>query len=427
MPDLTQKYLPRILDHRLNGFNLGADAVMPAYDGLSILNLPSSWCNWLGAPALGHPAVQMRELDEHADGSQQILTLLVDGLGWDAFRSWEGELPDELHPVHNEALLAPLTSIAPSTTSSALTTMWTGCSPAEHGFVGYELFLKEFGVVTNMITFSPMSAGDGPDLLTASGVEPEAMLGVSRLGEHMSAAGVEVHAFIERKFVNSPLSRMHFTGANVHGYADLMDLGGRVAALMQSPMDGRRFIWVYFSAVDTLGHRFGPADRQVHSAYVEILRSLRQFLEQKLSSSGREGSLLLLLADHGQIHTPKNPHFDLSQHPGLTRRLHMMPTGEHRLTYLYIRPGQTEAVREYIDRTWPGVFWLMPSSHALKNGLFGPGAPERRTIERLGDWTAAASGQAYLWWAASENKLLGRHGGFTRQEMLVPLLAVRLG
>jgi hypothetical protein len=426
MPDLTQKYLPRILDQRLDAIGLGAGAVLPAYAGYSILNLPASLCQWLGAPPLGHPTVQMSELDERAEDAQQILALLVDGLGWDAYRSWNEALPADLQPVHDEALLAPLTSVAPSTTSSALTTLWTGRSPAEHGFVGYELFLKEFGVVTNMITFSPMSAGEGPDLLTTAGIKPVQMLRGARLAEHLEGAGVEVHAFIEKAFVHSPLSRMHFAGASVHGYANLQDLWSRVSALMESASPGRRLIWVYFSAVDTLGHRFGPASQQVHSAYKEILASLKKFLRQDLSSTGKKGSLLLLLADHGQIHTPKNPHFDLSQHPGLTRRLHMMPTGEHRLAYLYIRPGQTEAVREYIQRTWPGTFQLKPSSHALEAGLFGPGEPDPRALERMGDWIAAASGQAYLWWAASENKLLGRHGGFTRQEMLVPLLAVRL-
>jgi hypothetical protein len=426
MPDLTLQYLPRILDRRLEAFDLGPDAVLPAYDGLSILNVPSSLCAWLGVPPLGHPVVQMPELDEHARDAQQILLLLVDGLGWDAYRTWEVELPENLKPARDEVLLAPLTSIAPSTTSSALTTLWTGRAPAEHGFVGYELFLKEFGVVTNMITFSPMASNEKLDLLSSVGVEPEQMVSGARLGEYLGEAGVEVHAFLDQSLVQSPLSRMHFVGVSVHGYADLSDLWVRVAALMERPPGGRRLIWVYFSAVDNMAHQFGPASQEVHSAYKDIISSLENFLEQELPPAGREGSLLLLLADHGQIHTPKDPHYDLAMHPDLTRRLHMMPTGEHRLTYLYVRPGQTDAVRAYIERTWPETFRLMRSSHALNAGLLGPGTPDRRTLERMGDWVAAASGQAYLWWAASENMLLGRHGGFTRQEMLVPLLAVRL-
>jgi hypothetical protein len=32
-----------------------------------------------------------------------------------------------------------------------------------------------------------------------------------------------------------------------------------------------------------------------------------------------------------------------------------------------------------------------------------------------------------MWWANKENPLIGRHGGLSSEEMLVPLLAARLG
>jgi hypothetical protein len=37
-----------------------------------------------------------------------------------------------------------------------------------------------------------------------------------------------------------------------------------------------------------------------------------------------------------------------------------------------------------------------------------------------------SQGSAYLWWAPKENVLIGRHGGVSPEEMLVPFLAARL-
>ena len=37
-----------------------------------------------------------------------------------------------------------------------------------------------------------------------------------------------------------------------------------------------------------------------------------------------------------------------------------------------------------------------------------------------------ARGGNYLWWAADEDRMRGRHGSLTQAEMLVPLLAARL-
>jgi hypothetical protein len=116
----------------------------------------------------------------------------------------------------------------------------------------------------------------------------------------------------------------------------------------------------------------------------------------------------------------------MRSHPNLARRLHIQPTGENRFAYLFIQPGQSEAVREYIERTWPNQFSMVDPLYALNAGLFGPGQPYPRTQERLGDLLVAAHGDAYLWWADKENYLVGRHGSLTLDEMLVPLLMARL-
>jgi hypothetical protein len=46
--------------------------------------------------------------------------------------------------------------------------------------------------------------------------------------------------------------------------------------------------------------------------------------------------------------------------------------------------------------------------------------------DRIGDLIAIAADDAYLWWSAGKDFLLGRHGGLGADEMLVPFLAARL-
>ena len=103
----------------------------------------------------------------------------------------------------------------------------------------------------------------------------------------------------------------------------------------------------------------------------------------------------------------------------------MLPTGENRLAFLYIKPGQVEAVREYIERTWPNQFTLLNSAYAIEKGLFGPGEKHPRLLDRTGDLVALARGQAFWWWGAQPNPIYGRHGGLSSEEMLVPFLAAR--
>jgi hypothetical protein len=47
-------------------------------------------------------------------------------------------------------------------------------------------------------------------------------------------------------------------------------------------------------------------------------------------------------------------------------------------------------------------------------------------MDRLGDWILIAQDDAYLWWSDRENPLLGRHGGLSSAEMLVPFVGMLL-
>ena len=172
-------------------------------------------------------------------------------------------------------------------------------------------------------------------------------------------------------------------------------------------------------------NKFSSATGETFTA-TKKLNQEQTFFLSNLHSEARRKTLILILSDHGQVPTPKNPHYDLSNHPALINRLHMSPTGENRLAYLYPRPGQTEAVQEYIVQTWPGKFQVLSSSHALENGLFGPGVPTKEARSRIGDYIVVSQDDAYLWWSPKPNPLLGRHGGLSEQEMIVPLLTLRL-
>lgn len=418
--------LTRIREQRLSNLELGPQAVHPAYHGLSILNVPASVANWLGAPGLPHPPVDLSELDELAGGARQVVVVLVDAVGLDAFERWIEGRAGSLKPLVERGTLCALTSVVPSTTTAALTTLWTGRSPAEHGVVGYELFLREFGMVVNMINHAPASFDGEVGSLSRAGFDPNSFLPMPTLGSHLSASDVEAHAYLYYRIAGSGLSQMHYSDVELHSWTGLADLWISIRQLLESDPKNPRLIWAYYGGVDNISHLHGPQSERAEAEFAGFADSMMSNLIYRLTPEARRDTVLVLMSDHGQIGTRKDPHFELRNHPDLIRRLHLQPTGENRLAYIYPKPGQTEAVQEYIERTWPRSFKTLPSSHALQAGLFGPGEPAAVTPSRIGDSLAISQGEAYFWWAAKENPLLGRHGGLTADEMLVPFLVVRL-
>ena len=415
--------LERIREHRLPDLELGPEAIHPAYHGLSILNLPSSVCRWLGAPELPHPPIDVTEFDELAGGARQVVVVLMDAVGLQFLEQW---LDGPLKPLVSRGMLGALTSVVPSTTSAALTSLWTGRSPAEHGVLGYEVFLKEYGLVANMITHAPASYEGEVGSLQHAGFDPESFLPVPTIGPHLAAAGIESHAFLHAKIAGSGLSKMHYPKVKSHAFEGLSDLWTSMRHLLEADSNSRRYVWAYFGDVDYLAHQYGPNDDRVSARFEQFIRSLKAEFVEALDSDAAKDTVLILMADHGQVTTRRDPHFELRNHPDLARRLHMLPSGENRLAYLYPKPGQMDAVEEYITRTWPRMFRVMPSNHALEAGLFGPGQPAKSARSRVGDRLAIGQRDGYLWWAAKENPLLGRHGSVTPAEMLVPILMIRL-
>ena len=359
---------------------------------------------------------------------RRVILVLVDALALHRLQRW---MSDGTAPVWSrlaeQGRLAALTSITPSTTSAALTSLWTGKSPAEHGIVGYELWLKEYGVVSNMILHTPITFENDAGSLVKAGFKPEQFLNQPTLGTHLAAFGIRSYALQHRSIIRSGLSQMFFKDVDVHGFLTPTELWVNLRHLVESNPRQRQYFWVYTGQIDHFSHYYHPDDERTAAEFAEFSWAFEQhFLRAAISQPIRKGTLVLLTADHGMIATQKSAHYDLRNHPELSRLLHILPTGEHRLMYLFIKPGQADQVQSYFDQTWPGKFIFLDPSEAVAKGLFGPGTPHPRLADRLGDLIVVARNDAYLWWADKENLLIGRHGGLSQEEMIVPLLSVML-
>lgn len=433
MRNLVPEILPVLESHRLHGLDAGPGAVFPFYEGYSLANIPASICRWLGIPAFGMRPLEGPFLDAWPRTFQNVILLVVDGLGLNTleaalrlsgedgrFSVW-GEIARQAGP--GEACLAPLTSLAPSTTSTALTTFWTGRAPAQHGVIGYEMWLKEYNLIANMIHHNPASFTGDPGCLSRAGFSPAAFLPVPLFAPHLARHGVQPYAFQHQAIARSGLSEMLLAGAEVCPFRSLSDLWVSVSDLLDQPGPRQRYLYIYWGDLDEHSHRFGPQDERVARELAVFSLQLAQFLRGQ-RARGRGDTLLLITADHGHIFTPRREEYELRSHPQLARCLAMSPSGEARLPLVFLRSGYETQFLDYLETAWPGQFRAVPSALALAAGLFGGGDAYERTPDRIGDYVVIPQGGAYWWFSSQDNHLLGRHGGLSRTEMLVPLLSL---
>ena len=410
---------------------LDADQLLPRYDGFSIANIPASINAWLGCPLPGRVPLNSALTEGLQKEYQHIILVVVDGLGLhflsehNLAETANNPLPD-WQAVLSDARLQPLTSIAPSTTSAALTTFWTGGQPVEHGIIGYEVFLREYGLIGNMVTHSVATfLPPEPGSLAKAGFDPRTFLPLPTLGAHFKDHGIQAFALQPAAINGSGLSQMLLQDVQSLPYQSLEELWQLAAQIPVQSRGQRTYSYVYYSEIDTLSHHTGPQDVQLLDKWREFSHHLARFIQsQKGKGNGR--TLLLLTADHGQVPTAIEPDYDLSNYPDFTRHLIMQPSGEGRLPYLFVKPGHDAQMQAYLHSHWDGQFRAVSSEQVIHAGLLGDHTAYSGTLERAGQFVVFPKGGAYWWWANKANQLLGRHGGLSQQEMLVPLLTFEL-
>ena len=159
--------------------------VTPNYSGGSLANIPATVASLLDAPFQGLPPLKETLWSPVAGKTKRVIVLLLDSLGWEIYRREREKLT---WLTSAAAIEAKITTVFPSTTVAALSSIWTGYAPAQHGLVGLRLLFPDQAVLGQMLTFSSNFAGR-PGLLEDGGVDPESFLAVPGFGQHLAAAG----------------------------------------------------------------------------------------------------------------------------------------------------------------------------------------------------------------------------------------------
>ena len=402
--------------------------VMPSYDGWGIANIPATLaCLFGGGLPSACPPLQRELWSGWTDGLRRVILVVVDALGYlqlrAAMASDEGLV---FHRLAEVGHLVPLTSIFPSTTNAVLTTLWSGYSPAAHGVLAYELYLREFGVAASTLFFWPVYHRQR-DALAAWGLDVEKFVPVPSLARQLSQHGVTTRLFLNRAYLDSMLSRIHTRGARqTYGFVGMADMWLGLRDVIDQHPQEKLLLAAYWDTLDAVTHQYGPDNEYWTMELRSLSTTMQRAFLDRLTPAQREGTLLLLLADHGGLSTPRRAAIRLSHHAPLRDALSLPPVGENRAVFMHARGDTLPALRQYVEAELGSAFVVLSREQVLSSGLLGPGPVYEETAHRLGDLVCLAKHDHYL--ARDDHQLtqLGRHGGLSAREMLVPLLGVRL-
>jgi len=343
---------------------------------------------------LDPPAVAPDWLPEPVTHARQVVLLVLDGLGWDQLRQRPG-----LAPTLHGMVGARITSVAPTTTATALTSLTTGLAPAVHGVVGYRVQVGR-GEVMNVLRWTT-SRGDAKEA-----VPPE------KFQTQVAFANSGAPVVTKTEFATTGFTAAHLAGVRLHGWRVPSALPVEVRRLLGQ---GEPFVYAYYDGVDKVAHERGFGEHYD----AELIATDR--LVADVAAGLPPGAVLMVTSDHGQVEVGSSiVELDDELMAGVE-----LLSGEGRFRWLHARPGAARRLLEDATDRFSHLAWVRSREQLVEEGWLG-GTPAPDIERRLGD-VALIPFEPVAFHDPSdpgEARMKCRHGSLTPAEAWVPLLAL---
>ncbi len=372
-----------------------AQPVLPDYRGGCIANVVPRLLGTLAAPE--DTPDWLPEAAEHA---RQVVLLVVDGLGWHQLRARSTLTPNLSAAA---GIDRAITSVAPTTTAAALTSITTGRPPSDHGILGYRL--ADGDRIMNMLrwTLGPRADSDARRSVPVRSFQPVAPF-------PGSAGPVPVVSKVD--FGGTGFTAAHLGDSPLYDYRVPSSLAVEVGRRLR---DGAAFVYAYYDGIDKVAHASGFGDN-----YDAELAAVDRIIGD-VAATLPAGAVLLVTADHGQIDVGSRVELLGSEAMSMVRFF----SGEGRFRWLHARPGAADDLAALLDYRYGSTTWVRTREELVDDGWFG-GPLSGEFEARLGDVALIPFEPIAFMDPADtgENRLACRHGSLTTDELLVPLVAL---
>lgn len=271
-------------------------------------------------------------LDELLDRKyKNIVLLLFDGMGISVLEKHLA--PDSFLRKH---LVCPISSVFPPTTTAATTSVLTGRTPIEHGWLGWSLYFDKIDKRVNLYT-------------NTSGGKPAAEYNV---------AG----RFLPYETVIDKLGKLGVPAYFVSPYSEpkadgIESLFCEVSRLCAQPEP--KYIYGYSPLPDYDMHDHGTAHPLIHEHLKEINARVEALCGELADS------LIIVTADHGMTDTE---FIFMDDYPEVKECILREPSIEGRAMSLFIKPEYKDEFPARFNAAFGNIYELIPHDEAM--GLF---------------------------------------------------------
>ncbi|MBN1645533.1 alkaline phosphatase family protein [Candidatus Woesearchaeota archaeon] len=380
---------------------------LPNYKDGSIVNLMQSIIQARGGkastiyrPLKVLPPKQLRD-------SNNIVLLVIDGLGYE----WLNKHGKNTFLYKN--LTAKITSVCPTTTTSCVTTFFTGVAPKQHAMTGFIMHSKELGSLYYPLFHRPRYKGE-----EIKHISSEHFFDQKPASKQIRAESYFVGPAPIVKSVYSVGVDRYSIRAPASSLAEIF----RIIPKICKSSNKHKYIYAYLPEFDLYCHHNKTTGKKPREFVNKIDRKIEALSKQLKDTT------LIVTADHGLLDTPRNKYIFLEDHPKLKETLTLPICSEWRMPYFYVRPSRAKQFEQYIKTKLKSQCTYITVDEMIKRNYFGLGKPNPKLFDRVGDYILLMKEN----WAFKDTVLGGKdkqaranHAGLSKEEMFVPLVVIK--
>src|SRR5690606_2975073 len=288
-----------------------------------------------------------------------------------------------------------LTSVFPSTTAAATTTLRSGLNPAEHGWTGWDTYIQ---AIDEIVTVFRNTRKD------------EA---VEISNEYIAMKYLGYRSLTQRIHEEAGCRSYELFPFGSEPYHSLEEMNARLVNICKA--EGRSFTHAYCTEPDSTLHDEGTQGSAVGPLMEKINASTESLISQL------KDTLVICVADHG--HVGVKPISLTENHPDIVSLLEKKNvSGEGRCCVFWVSDQNKDAFQKKFKAYFEKDFLLMTKQEVLDKKLYGDGIPHKNFEASLGDFIAIGTSNKFFKYKDDHVEMQSHHAGMTAAEMVVPLI-----
>ena len=323
---------------------------------------------------------------------KNVVVILYDGMGYNLLNRI---LPD--YSFLRNHCIRSISSVCPSTTTASTTSMLSGLNPCEHGWLGWDLYLKSENKIVTLFTNKLKDT----DTYASK--------------ENLATKYMPYKTLTEQINESSPYSSsIVFPFGNHIVYKNIDDMMDKIVA--ECNKEGRRYIYVYYEDPDGIMHDTGTDSKETKDTFELIDRKTKELCDRL------EDTVVIVTADHGHINSSG---ILISDYKDFKDTLSSDVSIEARFCSFKVKKEKKEEFERLFNLYFSKYFILKTKEQIINEHYFGYGKEHYEFKRSLGDYCALAISDKYFRYSEDSVNLKSMHAGLTEDEMRIPLILIR--